>query len=274
MTYWERRVAEQQDKLNRTTEKQIMKELEPLYKKALDEVYINMSLLLDKIEANPQKYDKESPLYHPLEMYKYNRFNKLQESLKQTLTSLGNEEVKVYKERFKEFYVREQELVDKSLGTSVPIDYAQSKSVIKSVWCADGKNWSDRIWEDKSKLASTLTEQLTRCVVLGIPRREISKEIQHRFNVSYHNANRLCRTELTYLQNQAALQRYKDLGIKQYKFVAELDERTSDICRSLNGNIYNIDNAVVGVNIPPLHVNCRSGIVPVINTKKGGSSDK
>ena len=114
MTYWERRVAEQQDKLNLTTEKQIMKELEPLYMKALDEVYINMSLLLDKIEENPQKYDKESPLYHPLEMYKYYRFNKLQESLKQTLTSLGNEEVKVYKERFKEFYVREQELVDKS----------------------------------------------------------------------------------------------------------------------------------------------------------------
>lgn len=47
---------------------------------------------------------------------------------------------------------------------------------------------------------------------------------------------------------------------KHYIFNAVIDSRTTDICRSLNGRIFKIDEMQAGVNCPPMHINCRSSI--------------
>lgn len=46
-----------------------------------------------------------------------------------------------------------------------------------------------------------------------------------------------------------------------FMFQAVLDNRTTPICRSLHGEIFEIDEAQAGVNIPPIHVACRSAIM-------------
>jgi SPP1 gp7 family putative phage head morphogenesis protein len=91
-------------------------------------------------------------------------------------------------------------------------------------------------------------------------------EIKNRFNVAAYQARRLVRTEINYVQNQATLEEYKDAGIERYEFGAFLDDRTSEICEEHNGHIYNVKDAKVGVNCPPMHPNCRSIIMPVVKT--------
>jgi len=49
-----------------------------------------------------------------------------------------------------------------------------------------------------------------------------------------------------------------------YRFDAVMDDRTTDICKSRNGKVIPIeDEELIVHNTPPLHVNCRSVLVPV-----------
>ena len=41
-------------------------------------------------------------------------------------------------------------------------------------------------------------------------------------------------------------------------FVATLDSRTSEICQSMDGKVFDYKDREEGVNYPPLHPNCRS----------------
>lgn len=44
---------------------------------------------------------------------------------------------------------------------------------------------------------------------------------------------------------------FKDLGVEKYIIVATLDSRTSDICRNLDGQIFNMSDYKEGITAPP-----------------------
>ena len=50
--------------------------------------------------------------------------------------------------------------------------------------------------------------------------------------------------------------------VEAYQFSAILDDRTSDVCESLNGMIFEKGDFVDRIT-PPLHINCRSMLVPI-----------
>ncbi|MDZ5017221.1 phage head morphogenesis protein, partial [Clostridium perfringens] len=52
--------------------------------------------------------------------------------------------------------------------------------------------------------------------------------------------------------------------IEEYEYSATLDLRTSDICSELDNKPFKVKNAIVGVNYPPMHANCRSTTIPVV----------
>ena len=54
------------------------------------------------------------------------------------------------------------------------------------------------------------------------------------------------------------LSAYEECGAEQYEFVAVLDLRTSEICRSLDGKVFYTKDAQQGVNMNPMHPFCRS----------------
>ena len=66
--------------------------------------------------------------------------------------------------------------------------------------------------------------------------------------------------EVTYLVNQERVQIFKYYGITKVIFKALIDERTTEDCREMNGKVFNIDDLVLGENLPPIHFNCRSVI--------------
>ena len=121
-----------------------------------------------------------------------------------------------------------------------------------------GEAYSDRIWSNTGALASSVKDELLVSLMTGRSVRDTSQAIAERFEVGQNKARRLVRTESAFFHNQMELLSYEDAEITKYKFVAVLDKRTSHICQEHDNKVYNTDEAVPGVNYPPLHPCCRS----------------
>ena len=149
-----------------------------------------------------------------------------------------------------------------------------AKAVIDSVWCADGKHWSERIYQHKEQLQQALQKGLMDCVARGANVDKLALTIKEQAKVSWHNAQRIARTELANIQIQSNLAGYKDAGFEYYQFWSMEDDKTckgdETHCEELRGKIFRIDEAVPGVNLPPIHPNCRCTIIPIVK----GVNDK
>lgn len=82
-------------------------------------------------------------------------------------------------------------------------------------------------------------------------------------DVSQRNAATVIRTALNHVSTQARETAYKKNSdiIERYEWVSTLDSRTSTICRSRDGQKYEIGKGP----LPPAHPNCRSATAPVIS---------
>lgn len=149
------------------------------------------------------------------------------------------------------------------------VDNRPLNNILRIPW--SGKNYSQRIWKDAEKLSHTIRDEIANSVHRGLSVNKTAMLVKNRMNVSMSNSKRLVRTELNYVNNQAALDSIKEAGFEQYEFIATLDRRTSQICREHNGKIFPVKEAQVGTNVPPLHPNCRSTIA---GSLKGDSKPK
>lgn len=134
--------------------------------------------------------------------------------------------------------------------------------ILKNNW--SGKHYSKRIWKNTNVLASELEHTLTKGFMTGASVDRMVKEISDKMQVGEFAATRLIRTETTYVANSAELAAYKEAGVEKIMFLATLDLRTSDICRQHDKKIITVNKAIPGENIPPLHANCRSTTLEVL----------
>lgn len=51
-------------------------------------------------------------------------------------------------------------------------------------------------------------------------------------------------------------------GVEKYQILATLDNKTCDICGELDGKIFLVKDAVIGLNSPPFHQGCRCTTIP------------
>ena len=127
----------------------------------------------------------------------------------------------------------------------------------------DGKSYSSRIWHNKNQVAKTIKKEINDFLNGKTDVNIISKNIKNRFNVDLNVSNRLVRTEIAKAQCEANEVWANEHNIKKQLFCATLDRRTSKICQSLDGKIYDFDD--VHKQIPPLHPNCRSCLIDIID---------
>ena len=173
----------------------------------------------------------------------------VEDNAKNTLTS-------VYRDTFIE--------VTKDLGINPVVSRDKIKTVLDKPW--SGANFSQRLWSNTDKLAETVKQEIVNGMIQGINLKTMTKRVSERFETAKKNdVERLLRTEVNYVLNQATLDGYKEAGIEKYEFSATLDSRTSQICSELHGNIFEIKNIAVGLNYPPMHPRCRSTTVPIID---------
>jgi len=129
----------------------------------------------------------------------------------------------------------------------------------------NGVTFSDSLWKNRDVLVRVMQQEIPQAFILGQSVQELAKNIKAKMNTSYNSAIRLARTETNRLNNQATLDSYKETARPQeyLQILATLDDRTSEICREMDGVRIPIDEAEVGVTIPPFHPNCRSTTIRV-----------
>ena len=237
--YWQNRIELHDKKVEKDTLK-LEKQLKKLFvdtskeiKKELAYFYVNNTNI-----GNYENYRLEATL-QAINIALDTLFNKEEEKLNKRL-------VEAYMDTYKYF----DNLL--SINTSFEtINIGLVEQVVKTNW--SGLSFSERIWENRRKLALTLKEELKKGLIRGESLQEVSRIMADKLNNEYSNALRLVRTETAWVQCEATKQNYLDNDIKYYEISAFLDNRTSKICKSMDGEVVNVKEAVVGKNMPPFH---------------------
>ncbi|TPG71160.1 phage head morphogenesis protein [Brevibacillus laterosporus] len=147
------------------------------------------------------------------------------------------------------------------------IDHRKLKMVLDHPW--SGENYSNRIWNNREKLAQSIKEELTQKIIQGKSNRDIANSMASKMEVSKENAKKIIDTESAYLSTKASLDGYHESQIEEYENLATLDRRTSSICQKQDGKVYKLTEAVIGLNCPPFHTRCRTVTVPHLGAKTG-----
>ena len=142
-------------------------------------------------------------------------------------------------------------------GAGVAWDFAtlddrKIRKVINSPWAPDGKNFSERVWENRQKLVHELNTELTQNIMLGQDPQKAIDAISRKMGTSKANAGRLVMTEEAFFSSAAQKDCFHELDVEQYRILATLDSHTSDICREMDGKVFPMKDFEPGVTAPPV----------------------
>lgn len=256
-SYWENRLAKAQEAVTKKTEKQIDKQMRKYYRAAAERIIEDFERVYEKVLLQQAAGKAVTPAL----LYRLDAYWKMEGQLRNVLERFGDKQISLLSKYFKSHYfgVYNSLNIDGLVSFST-IDEAAVKQIINSIWVADGKTFSQRVWNNTERLLETLNEELVNCVLTGAKTSTLKQKLQERFDISYHRANTLARTELAHLQTRAAEERYKSYGIKYVEVLVDVDDRTCDRCKALVGKKFPINEAPT----LPLHPNERCCLIPVI----------
>ena len=257
MNYWAKRIANNQQKIEGKTIKEINKQLQKYYGKASERVIRDFESTYNKLLATIEEGREPTPA----DLYKLDKYWQAQAQMRKELQKLGDRQIstlsKAFEVNFFEVYYSIA-LPGEPLFNTIEKDAVLQ--LINGIWVADGKTWSQRVWDNTERLAQTLNDELINIVATGKKDSELKKVLQERFGVSYHRAETLVRTEVAHIQTEAAKQRYTDYGVEYVEVLVDPDDRTCELCKALQGKKWKTTET------PPLpvHPNERCCLVPVI----------
>lgn len=144
--------------------------------------------------------------------------------------------------------------IHKAIGVGASfshIDNDMIKEILAFPW--SGRHYSQRLWTNRTKLKNAMVEELTQMLIQGKGVKETSKALSKRLDADLKNCIRLIQTEHAYFMEIASQKAYGECDVTKYQILATLDKRTSEICQKLDGEVFNVKDAVIGVNMPPFH---------------------
>lgn len=120
-------------------------------------------------------------------------------------------------------------------------------------------------YQNSKKLTESAKNSIERAVRIGTVNGESIAQIRGRVrqavNLTNNRYNSFIRTSIQAAANTADQLTFEKNSklIKKIQYVAILDSRTTDICKSLNRQVFNINEGPR----PPQHWNCRSFTIPI-----------
>lgn len=137
--------------------------------------------------------------------------------------------------------------------------------IINRPW--NGYNYSQDLWGNTDNLVRDLKKVFTQGFIRGSHPRQMASEIRKRYNVARSRAETLVRTDGTHIVTNATGKRYMDMGLKYYYDHVKVDDRTTKICMRIHRENERklLSEMEPGVNAPPYHYSCRTGITPDYN---------
>lgn len=290
--YWRKR-EEEQRKQDIKDLKEYRKHLEGIYKRTLADVssqirafynqyaqktgmtYAEAMKKADKLDIEAfaekakqyvkdkdfsKKANEEMRLYNMT--MKANRLELLKAQIGLELCSTADEIDKFMKEELRGRTLEEIERQAGILGQSLVNNKEFANALINASF--HNATFSDRIWVNQSALRNNLDSILKNALIQGRNPRDFIPELRKIFDVSRYQAERLLRTELARVQTEAQMQSYKRNGFTQYKFMAL--GSACEICAAINGDVFDVEDAEPGLNMPPMHPNCMCSTAPYEDT--------
>lgn len=221
----------------------------------------DVKLLIEKMDKFSEKYPQYKHLLPVREsIYKLNRLEGLQQSIVLQQYDIGAIEETALREHLTKYATLNANNTAEYLGFGKNF-YFYNSSVISSLvnekWCND-KNFSDRIWGNRQKLADFLNREFAQAIARGDSYERIMKAMRQKFDkVSRNDMFRLIYTEDTYIQAESSIRQFEELGDEQYRISVVKDGRTCHICKEKAQKVYNIKDRTPGENFPPFHPWCR-----------------
>lgn len=293
MGYWENRQAQQMYEAMEEAE-QISQELADLYAKAsrqlnykIDKIYerfrdkhgltdqeakrllnsmkdaTDIDELKRKLALDPKNKDLLAEMESAAYRARIVRLEQLQTEIDLMMKNVYDQEKKIttshYADLAQNAYYRQIYDIQRQVGFQFSFAAADPRAValiLSSKW--SGENYSTRIWNNTQGLAKDIKEQMLLGLLTGKTEGEMAKELANKFATGAFEARRLVRTESNFVNGQMQLNAYEECDADEYEFVAVLDLRTSKQCRALDGQIFKVKDARVGVNMNPMHPFCRS----------------
>lgn len=252
MNYWAERNAKLQQEIMGQTIKSIQAQLQKYYGRVAEKVIEDFENVYNKVLLT-----KDNPT--PADLYKLDKYWKALSTMEKELEKLGNREIKFLSNAFRATYINVyNNIALPSQESFATVDTEILNQAINSIWVGDGKQWSERVWDNQKRLSQTLNEELIHTLSTGRKTSDLKQILMERFNVSYHRAETLVRTETAHIQTEASKQRYKDYGIEYVEVL--VDDDACPLCQALKGKKWKTTET------PPLpvHPNEKCCLVPVI----------
>ena len=229
---------------------------------------------IDQLKQELQNRKRDSEIMKQLEAPAYRaRLERLQDLMTQVdavMQQVYQQEkqfdTKLLKQLGEKAYYRSVYNMQKETGLAFGFSHVSRKQIDQALqmkW--SGKHFSDRIWQNTQQLADSLKDELLISLITGRTDRETAESIRAQCGGGAKQARRLVRTESCYMAGELTAQSYIDCGIKKYRYVAVLDLRTSEICRKLDGQVFEVKDHQAGKNYPPMHPWCRSTTISIID---------
>lgn len=172
------------------------------------------------------------------------------------------------RDTYQDGYCRTAYEVQKGFGVGwnfAALDERKIEKALARPWGVDGKNFSGRVWENKTKLIGTLNKTLTQSIIRGEAPDKAIKEISRVMEVDKRKAGRLVMTESAFIASESQKDCYKELGVEYFEVLATLDSHTCSDCGVREGQKIPMSEYESGVTAPPFHPYCRCCTVPAFD---------
>ena len=286
MTYWQRRQKEQLKALEKS-EKALMQRLTAYYRdeyakldKEIASFYSkygvkkiieyrmlledlspqDRGLLIKNVEEFKEKYPNLKHIVPIREnIYKLNRLEGLQLSIIMQQAEIGAVNEQAVRRHLENLALKNANSVAELLGFGKNF-YFENSDIIKNFvgvkWC-DGKNFSQRIWENTDKLARYLTTDLAQGFARGESYEKLTTQIGKRFiDVAKRDIYRLVYTEGTYIMAESSAKPFEE-DFENYRLSTVGDGKVCSKCNGTAESVFRFADRQAGVNFPPLHPMCR-----------------
>lgn len=127
------------------------------------------------------------------------------------------------------------------------------EKIVTTKWY-DNKNFVDRVFDNIRDIEKAIKQK--------VEIEKLRKILKSKKNI----VDTLVHTESSAIFNESLLEMYKQEGVNKVELIATLDSRTSRICRHKDGLIIDLEDADIGLELPPFHPHCRTIFKPVGNS--------
>ena len=200
---------------------------------------------------------------------KLSRIDAINKDIELTTTKLADVEKQLMKNLYtyniKKGYSKTLDSINKICNMDIKLNELTEEQIEKIL----AKKTFDRTYIDSvlghKKVLDKFIEKDLKDNLLNKGDWSMKQYLMEIFENHKYAENRLLMSETTIHYNKGVMECYKALGIDSYVFVSVHEHNTCTTCNGLSGQVFGINEALVGTNYPLIHANCKCTTYPYLD---------